>query len=83
MDRSISPFERYGKFNPQTDANLRVHTFNVTETLTALAHRYFGDWRLWRLIADRNEIADARQIEPGTQLVIPERPVQRGRYAST
>ncbi len=83
MARSISPFERYGRFNPQTDANLRVHVFDVTETITGLAHRYFGDWRLWRLIADRNNIADVRRIEPGTPLLIPERPVQRGRYAST
>jgi hypothetical protein len=82
MERSISPYERYGKFNPQTDANLRVHVFDATETITGLAHRYFGDWRLWRLIANRNDIRDARQIAPGTQLLIPLKPQQRGRYES-
>jgi hypothetical protein len=82
MTRSVSPYERYGEFKPQTDANLRVHVFNATDTITGLAHRYFGDWRLWRLIADRNQISDARQIEPGTQLLIPLKPMLRGRYDS-
>jgi nucleoid-associated protein YgaU len=82
MPRSISPYERYDRFNPQTDANLQVHVFDVTETITGLAHRYYGDWRLWRLIADRNQISDARLIEPGTQLLIPLKPMLRGRYDS-
>lgn len=80
--RSISPYERYGELSPQTDAHLVSHVFVAGETLDGLAHRYFKDWRLWRLIADRNNIADARQIAPGTALLIPQAPLQEGRFES-
>lgn len=81
--RSISPYERYGKAAPASDASLQVHTFLVSDTISNIADRYFGDWRLWRLIADRNSITDVRQITPGTQIIIPKRPLERGRYEST
>lgn len=81
-NRSISPYERYGQFVPQSDSLLQLHIFNATETLSGLAHRYYGDWRRWRVIARRNNIRDPRKIEPGTQLLIPPKPVQRGRYDS-
>lgn len=80
--RSVSPYERYGKANPFTDAALTVHTFTVTDTVSALAEKYLADWRLWRLIATRNQIADVRQIAPGTELIIPARELERGRYES-
>jgi nucleoid-associated protein YgaU len=80
--RSISPYQRYGKATPNTDAALRIHTFVVTDTISSLAEKYYSDWRLWHLIADRNAIVDVRQIAPGTQLVIPRRPLERGTYES-
>lgn len=80
--RSVSPYERYGKAVPFTDATLQVHTFIVSDTISSLAGKYFGDWRQWRLIALRNEIEDVRQIAPGTQLIIPARPLETGRYES-
>lgn len=76
--RSVSPYERFGEVSPVADAFLTVHTLDASETITGLAHRYYGDWRLWRLIADRNGIVDARRIAPGTILLIPERPLERG-----
>lgn len=82
MPRSVSPYERYGDANPFSDATLRVHTFLVTDTISNLADQYLDDWRLWRLIAERNAIADVRTIAPGTALVIPRRPLERGRYES-
>lgn len=78
LERSISPFERFGEYVPITDAALTVHLFVVGETLSGLAHRYYADWRLWRVIADRNKIIDPRQIAPGTQLLIPARPLETG-----
>jgi nucleoid-associated protein YgaU len=81
-DRSISPYEKFGEINPDTDANAIVHVFDASETITGIAHRYYGDWTLWRLIADRNNISDPRQIEPGTQLVIPSRPLEKGELES-
>jgi|CXWL01.1.fsa_nt_gi nucleoid-associated protein YgaU len=80
--RSVSPFERYGKANPLADATLRIHTVDVTDTISNLADKYLGDWRLWRLIAERNEITDVRQMTPGTQLIIPRLPLETGRYES-
>jgi len=80
--RSISPYERYGKPNPYSDATLRVHTVVVTDTISALAEEYLGDWRQWRVIADRNNVADVRLITPGTKLIIPRRPLEKGRYES-
>lgn len=82
-ERSISPYEKYGEPAPVEDAALRVHVFTVTDTISGLADKYFDDWRLWRVIANRNAIADVRQIAPGTQLIIPQRPLERGRYEST
>lgn len=76
--RSISPFERFGNYQPEEDANLQEYVFTDADTLTGLAHRYYGDWRLWRLIADRNQVADVRQIAVGTLLLIPERPLEQG-----
>lgn len=83
MSRSISPYERWGGLSPYTDARLREHVYAAHETLTGLARRYYGDWRLWRLIADRSGVADPRAIEPGTRLLVPEKPLQKGRYEST
>ncbi len=76
LDRSVSPFEFYGVATPADDALLIEHLFVAGETLSGLAHRYYDDWRLWRIIAERNEIIDPRQIAPGTILLIPERPLE-------
>lgn len=76
--RSVSPYERFGQVSPARDAYLALHTFNASETLTGLAQRYYSDWRLWRLIADRNALVDVRRVAPGTELLIPEKPLERG-----
>lgn len=78
--RSITPYERYGKARPVEDAVVQVHVFAVTDTISSIAEKYYEDWRLWRVIAERNNIADVRQIAVGTELVIPRRPLNRGRY---
>lgn len=82
LERSISPFERLGNFVPIEDAALTVHLFAAGETISGLAHRYYGDWRLWRVIADRNKIIDPRRIANGTQLLIPELPLETGAFES-
>lgn len=80
--RSISPFERYGTATPSRDARLVIHVVARGETISQLADRYLSDWRLWREIATRNAIEDVRVIAPGTELVIPSRPLEKGRYES-
>ncbi len=81
LSRSVSPFERFGAYFPIEDAVLTVHLFVSGETLSGLAHKYYGDWRLWRTIADRNKILDPRRIAPGTQILIPELPPEIGTLA--
>jgi nucleoid-associated protein YgaU len=80
--RSISPYEQYGEAAPVTDSRLQVHTFVVTDSISLIAYKYYGDWELWPLIAKHNKIVDVRKIEPGTQLVIPQRPLINGLYES-
>lgn len=82
-ERSISPYERYGAASPATDAALQIHVWDATDTISLLAHRFYADWRLWRVIADRNKIVDPRRIEIGAQLIVPRRPLETGRYEST
>lgn len=78
FSRSKSPFEEFGEYIPLEDAALTFHLYTAGESLSGLAHRYYDDWKLWRIIADRNNIDDPRQIAPGTQLTIPERPLLLG-----
>lgn len=81
-ERSISPFEKFGSAFPLTDAAIQIHVFSATDTISSIAQKYYSDWSLWRLIAERNAIADVRKIETGTQLIIPHRPLEIGRYES-
>jgi nucleoid-associated protein YgaU len=78
-----SPFEIYGRANPQSDAFLVEHVFRAGDRLSLLAQQYLGNWRLWRLIADRNDVIDARRIPVGTRLLIPRQPTRYGRFDST
>jgi hypothetical protein len=83
QERSISPFERWGGLSPLRDAFLLEHVYAAHETITGLAHRYYDDWRLWRVIAEKNSLTDVRAIPVGVRLLIPPRPVEKGRYEST
>lgn len=78
--RSISPYERFGGFRPDEDGNLKQHVFRDGDTISGIAHREYGDWRLWRIIATRNKLEDVRQIPAGKVLLIPERPLEKGLY---
>lgn len=81
--RSITPYERFGESSPEADAHLQERVFRAGDTLSCIAHVAYGDWRLWREIADRNAIVDVRTIAPGTMLLIPPRPLESGAYEST
>jgi nucleoid-associated protein YgaU len=53
------------------------------DTISGIANRFYGDWRLWRLIADRNELVDVRELSIGTRLLLPPKPLEKGRFEST
>ena len=80
--RSIPPYELYGEAVPVTNAGLRVYVFKEGDTITGIAHKFYGNFSLWRLIADRNSIYDPRQVAVGTELLVPELPAETGRFES-
>ena len=65
------------------DSNWGVHEKlgdNVQgESLWQIANRYYGDPRLWRLVALANDIADPLKIPAGKLLKIPPLKVLKGR----
>jgi hypothetical protein len=73
-----SPYQRFGEYRPDEDATLEEYTWNDSDTVTGLAARKYGDWRLWTIIAERNKLYDLRQIPSGKILLIPERPLEKG-----
>lgn len=66
------------------DTRLRRHTVVPGDDLWTLAARYLGDGASWRMIAEANPSLDpAARLEPGTVLVIPDRPASTEPAAST
>ena len=49
----------------------RVRVLHESETLAALAAEVYGDPRLWRVLADANNIDRPRFVAPGTPLRVP------------
>jgi 5'-nucleotidase len=49
----------------------QVHVVRKGDTLFSLAETYLGDGRLWKKIAQANNIQDPSNISVGTRLVIP------------
>jgi len=80
--RSLTPYERFGEPTPNADAYVEEYSIKAGDTLSGIAHRIYGDWRLWRLIADRNALVDVRVLAVGTTLLIPPKPLEEGRYES-
>lgn len=80
--RDVPVYEKFGIATPIEDARLRLHAFRAGDRLSVLAADYFGDWTLWRIIADRNEITDPRKIPVGTILIIPDIPLEEGDFIS-
>jgi len=49
-----------------------VHSIEPGESLSALAMRYYGDYRKFPIIAEYNSITDATRIHVGQEIKIPE-----------
>lgn len=58
----------------ETRSSFPAKTYTVIEgdSLSSIAGKLWRDPRLWRLIAEENEIDNPRVLEPGQQLIIPE-----------
>jgi hypothetical protein len=57
--------------DPAWDSHVKVGSATEGDQLWQLAARYLGDPRLWRWLAQYNNIDDPHQIAAGTALVIP------------
>lgn len=56
------------------DAGERTHTVARGDTFWDIAEEYYGDGTLWQVIADANPSQEARDLDIGTELVIPAQP---------
>lgn len=55
----------------QSPDRTRVRVLREGETLAAIAQEAYGDARLWRVIAEANDIDRPRFVAPGTPLKVP------------
>lgn len=49
----------------------KIYTVKQGDSLWAIAAKEYGDPKLWRPIAEKNDIENPRLIRPGIELVIP------------
>jgi nucleoid-associated protein YgaU len=66
--------EAWGAQNP-TSGTPRTHSLHQVapgETLDRIAAMRYGDPSRWRLLAEANSIVDPFDLDPGTQLVVPD-----------
>lgn len=71
LKRHATLADQIKEINFQSSDHTRLHLVTEGETLPLIAHDAFGDARLWRVIAEHNNIADARDIAPGMRLELP------------
>lgn len=70
--REYRPLQRQiEQLNLQSADHTRSHTVRAGETLPQIAHRAYGAPEKWRVIAESNDLMDARDLQPGTTLVLP------------
>lgn len=50
----------------------RGYSVRTGDTLQSIAHRHYGDWQRWPLLAEANMISPAAELTPGMYLIIPE-----------
>ena len=71
LERFALRSEQWDDIRFKSAAHTREHVVSEGETLPLIAHDAFGDARLWRVIAEHNNLADARDIAPGMRLELP------------
>lgn len=58
----------------ETSNYTKLYVVTQGETLSSIANKTYGNPALWRPIAILNSIADPRQLDAGTRLVVPQLP---------
>lgn len=61
--------------NPTSGAleTRRTHMVIEGDTLASIAYREYSDATMWRAIAEANDIDDPMRLQPGTELLVPDR----------
>lgn len=63
--------EQLRELNLMSSDHTRVHVVKSGEDLPLIAYDSYGDVSRWALIAEHNDLADVRDLVPGTVLEIP------------
>jgi|SRR6185503_2541646 len=65
------PEEELQRNEPSSPDHTKAYVVKEADTLSGIAGMFYRDPRLWRPIADRNDIDDPRRLTPGAVLTIP------------
>ncbi|WP_108259646.1 CIS tube protein [Mangrovicoccus ximenensis] len=71
LKQYVTIADQYQEVNPQSADHTRIHVVAEGETLPLIAHDAYADARAWRVIADHNNLSDARALTPGAVLELP------------
>jgi nucleoid-associated protein YgaU len=63
--------QQVAAINYQSADHTRLHVVAEGETLPLIAHDAYADAQKWRVIAEHNDLADVRDLVPGTRLELP------------
>jgi hypothetical protein len=63
--------EQIAEMNLQTTDHSQLMITQRGDTLSGIAAKYYGDPGEWRVIAEKNEIANPRKLPAGTRLILP------------
>ena len=66
--------EQLDQLNLSSPDRTHVHVLQQSDTLAAVARRYYDKPSQWRAVAEANRIEDARRTTPGTFLRVPPLP---------
>ena len=79
----VTADEEAKEVNRQTADFSRMHVIGEGETLSAIAHRAYGDPRKWRPIAIANGLDRPRRLPVGLALTLPAAPLPRSRHGTS
>ncbi len=55
--------------------NDKYHLVTDTDTISNLAHNYYGNSKEWWIIADANNLATPWELPIGTNIIIPDKDI--------
>lgn len=66
-----TPILKFPTVGEEFTINVRSHIWRSTDRLYRLANKFYGDFRLWWVIAQYNKISSEANIELGSVIMIP------------